>query len=117
MEDFEEKYNLLIKYMLPSVHKCIDKIEFDGFVSGSESLGSKEPKDDFERRMNDRFSEYITPKIKISTKENCKGMRGIDSMGLKGDIFAKLTEIHSTFFNDKKLNANVRYIDIVPFIK
>jgi len=96
MEDFEEKYNLLIKYMLPSVHKCIDKIEFDGFVSGS---------------------EYITPKIKISTKENCKGMRGIDSMGLKGDIFAKLTEIHSTFFNDKKLNANVRYIDIVPFIK
>jgi len=102
MEDFEEKYSLLVKYMVPSVHKCIDKIEFDGFVHGSESLGS---------------NEYITPKIKISTKENCKGMRGIDSMGLKGDIFGKLTEIHSTFFNDKKLNANIRYIDIVPFIK
>lgn len=117
MEDFEEKYSLLIRYMLPSVHKCIDKIEFDGFVPGCESLVSNEPKDDFERRMNDIFNEYITPKIKISTKENCKGMRGVDRMSLKGDIFGKLTEIHSTFFNDKKLNANVRYIDIVPFIK
>jgi len=117
MEDFEEKYSLLVKYMVPSVHKCIDKIEFDGFVSGSESLGSNEPKDDFERRMNDKFNEYITPKIKVSVKEDCKGMRGIGSMGVKGDIFAKLTEIHSTFFNDKKLNANIRYIDMVPFIK
>jgi len=44
-------------------------------------------------------------------------MRGIDSMGLKGDIFGKLTEIHSTYFKDRSLNANVRYIDIVPFIK
>ena len=47
MEDFEEKYSLLVKYMLPSVHKCIDKIEFDGFVSVSESLVRHPPKDDF----------------------------------------------------------------------
>ena len=117
MEDFEEKYGLLVKYMLPSVHRCIDKIEFDGFVSGGESLSVDNPKDDFEKRMNDRFNEYITPKIKISLKERCKGMRGIDSMGLKGDIAGKLSEIHFTYFKDRRLNANMRYIDIVPFIK
>ena len=43
MEDFEEKYSLLVKYMLPSVHRCIDKIEFDGFVSGGESLAVRHP--------------------------------------------------------------------------
>ena len=117
MEDFKEKYGLLVKYMLPSVNRCIDKIEFDGFVSGGESLAIDNPKDEFEKRMNDKFNEYITPKIKISLKERCKRMRGIDSMGLKGDIFGKLTEIHSTYFKDRSLNANVRYIDIVPFIK
>ena len=117
MEDFEEKYGLLVKYMLPSVHRCIDKIKFDGFVSGGESLATDNPKDDFEKRMNDRFNEYITPKIKISLKESCKGISGIQNMGLKGDIAGYLSEIHFTYFKDRKLNANIRYIDIVPFIK
>ena len=117
MDDFEEKYGLLVKYMLPSVNRCIDKIEFDGFVSGGESLAVDNPKDDFEKRMNDRFNEYITPKIKISLKERCKGMRGIDSMGLKGDIAGKLSEIHLTYFNDRRMNANMRYVYIVPYIK
>ena len=46
MEDFEEKYGLLVKYMLPSVNRCIDKIKFDGFVSGGESLATDNPKDE-----------------------------------------------------------------------
>lgn len=117
MEDFEEKYGLLVKYMLPSVNRCIKSVEFDGFVSGRESMLVDNPKNDFEKEMNDRFSVYLTPKIKISLKESCKGISGIQNMGLKGDIAGYLSEIHFTYFEDRKLNANIRYIDIVPFIK
>ena len=113
MNDFEEKYSLLVKYMLPSVNRCIKSVEFDGFVSGRESLGVRNPKDDYERRMNDRFDEYITPKIKVTLADSCKGMRGMDSVGLKGDIAGRLSDIHFTFFVDKKLNSNTNYIYIL----
>ncbi len=116
MDGFKEKYSLLVKYMLPSLHKCIEDVEFDGFVSGQESLVSNtDPKNEFERKMNNQLSTYITPKIKIRLKDSCNKMSGADKMGLKGDVFGKLTEIHSTFFEDRKLNANIRYIDIVPY--
>lgn len=107
MNDFEEKYSLLVKYMLPSVNRCIKSVEFDGFVSGRESLGVRNPKDDYEIRMNDRFDEYITPKIVVRLDDKCKGG---GAMGLKGDITGKLSEIHHAFFEDKKLNANSNYI-------
>ena len=113
MDDFEEKYGLVLKYMVPSAHKCIDKVEVDGFVPGSESLGSNEPKDDFERKMNDKFNEYITPRLKVTLHTCCEYLSGVNSIVLKGDIFGKLTEIHSTFFPDMKLNANIRYIDVI----
>jgi hypothetical protein len=107
MNDFEEKYSLLVKYMLPTVSKCINSVEFDGFVSGRESLGVRNPKDDYERRMNDRFAEYLTPKIVVRLDDKCKGGR---AMGLKEDVAGKLSEIHHTFFEDRKLNANSNYI-------
>ena len=107
MNDFEEKYSLLVKYMLPTVSKCINSVEFDGFVSGRESLGVRNPKDDYERRMNDRFAEYLTPKIVVRLDDKCKGGR---AMGLKEDVAGKLSEIHHTFFEDRKLNAHSNYI-------
>jgi len=113
MNEFEEKYSLLVKYMLPSVNKCIKYVEFDGFVSGRESLATDNPKDEFEIRMNDRFAEYLTPKIKVSLSDSCKGMRGIGSIGLKGDIAGKLSDIHYTFFKDRKLNSNTKFIYVI----
>lgn len=107
MNDFEEKYSLLVKYMLPTVSKCIKSVEFDGFVSGRESLGVRNPKDDYERRMNDRFDEYLTPKIVVRLDDKCKGGR---AMGLKDDVVGKLSEIHHTFFEDRKLNAHSNYV-------
>ncbi len=115
MNDFEEKYSLLVKYMLPSVHRCIDKVEFCGFLPGHETLVSDtKPKNEFEQSMNDMLSRYITPKIKIQLKKSCSNLRGIDKLGIEGDIVGKLGEIHSTFFGDQdlKLNANRRYIEI-----
>lgn len=109
MNDFEEKYSLLVKYMLPTVSKCINSVEFDGFVSGRESLGVRNPKDDYERRMNDRFAEYLTPKIVVRIDDICKGGR---AMGLKDDVAGKLSEIHHTFFEDRKLNAHSNYVYI-----
>ena len=113
MEDFEEKYGLLLKYMIPSAHKCINKVEVDGFVPGSESLSNNNPKDDFERKMNDKLNEYITPRLKVTLHTGCEYLSGVNAIGLKGDIFGKLTEIHSTFFPDTKLNANIRYIEVI----
>jgi hypothetical protein len=109
MNDFEEKYSLLVKYMLPTVSKCIKSVEFEEFVSGRESMGVRNPKDDYERRMNDRFAEYLTPKIVVRLDDMCKGGR---AMGLKDDITGKLSEIHHTFFEDRKLNAHSNYIYI-----
>ena len=111
MKDFEEKYSLLIKYMLPTGKECVKSAEFDGFVSGRESMGTRNPKDDFERRMNDRFAEYLTPKIIVRLHDGCEGMR--NSTGLKADIAGKLSEIHHTFFEDRKLNSNINYIYIL----
>lgn len=113
MNDFEEKYSLLVKYILPSVNGCIKSVEFDEFVSGRESLGTRNPKDEFERRMNDRFDEYLTPKIIVTLSDSCKGIGGIGIIGLKGDIVSKLSEIHHTFFKDRKLNSNNRFIYIL----
>ena len=110
MNDFEEKYSLLVKHMLPSVNRCIKSVEFDGFVSGRESLGVNNPKDDYERRMNDRFDEYLTPKIIVRLNDSCKGMRGIGTMGLKGDIAGRLSNLHHVYFEDRKLNSNTNYI-------
>jgi hypothetical protein len=107
MNDFEKKYSLLVKYMLPTGSKCIKSVEFDGFVSGRESLGTSNPKDDFERRMNDRYDEYLTPKIVVRLENKCKGWA---SAGLKGDIAGKLSDLHHTYFEDMKLNANTNYI-------
>ena len=99
MEDFEERYELLLKYMLPSANKCIDKIAFDGFGS------------DFE------FEGKI-PKIRIQLKDSCKDLKGIDKLGLYGDVAGKLTDIHFTFFEDHNLSVDISkgYMDIVPFI-
>lgn len=113
MNDFEEKYSLLVQYMLPSVNKCIKSVEFNGFVSGRESLGTRNPKDEFERRMNDRFDEYLTPKIIVTLSDSCKGIGGIGIIGLKGDIAGKLSDIHYTFFKDRKLNSNTRFIYVI----
>lgn len=100
MEEFEEKYELLLKYMLPSANKCIDKIAFDGFVQHFE----------FEGKI---------PKIRIQIKDSCKDMRSVDRLGLYGDVSGKLMDIHSTFFEDHKLSVDISkgYMDIVPFIK
>lgn len=116
MKDFEDKYSLLIKYMLPSVHRCIDKVEFDRFVLGPELLGIvTNPKDDYEV---EKYNNLITPKIKVSLKKGCNNLRGIDKLGIEGDIMGKLEEIYSTFFGDQKfeLNTNSRYIDFVPHL-
>jgi len=100
MEEFEEKYELLLKYMLPSANKCIGKIAFDGFVEEFE-FGGK------------------IPKIRIQIKDNCRNMRSVDRLGLYGDVSGKLMEIHSTFFEEHNLSVDISngYMDIVPFIK
>lgn len=108
MNDFEKKYSLLIKYMIPTGTKCVKSAEFIEFVSGRESLGTSNPKNDSERRMNDRFAEYLTPKIIVRLDDNCKGIG--NSINLKSDIVGKISNIHNTFFNDRKLNANSNYI-------
>lgn len=111
MNDFEEKYSLLIKYMIPTGNKCVKSAEFIEFVSGRESLGTDNPKDDYERRMNDRFAEYFTPKIIVRLNDSCKGM-GLP-INLKSDIVGKISDIHNTFFSDRKLNAHSNYIYIL----
>lgn len=111
MEDFEKKYSLLVSYMLPSVNKCIKSVEFDGFVSGRESMMIDNPKDDFEREMNNRFSVYLTPKINVEVIDKCLGWTPF-VMGLKGDIVGKMEELHKTYFPDRKINTNIRYINL-----
>ena len=81
-------------------NKCIDKIAFDGFGS------------DFE------FEGKI-PKIRIQLKDSCKDLKGIDKLGIYGDVANKLMEIHHTFFEDHNLSVVIikGYLDIVPFIE
>ena len=74
--------------MLPSANKCIDKIAFDGFGSDFE----------FEGRI---------PKIRIQLKDSCKDLKGIDKLGLYGDVAGKLTDIHFTFFEDHNLSVDI----------
>ena len=111
MEDFEERYSLLVKYMLPSASDCIKSVAFDGFVSGRESMMIDNPKDDFEREMNDRLSVYITPKINVEVIDDCLSWTPF-VMGLKGDIVGKMQELHDTYFPDRKINTNIRYINL-----
>jgi len=76
MEDFEDKYSLLIKYMLPHTNKCIESVEFDGFVSEYEVLGIiSNPKDEFEPETRDMLNG-ITPKINV---------KGVDKWGKRNN--------------------------------
>jgi len=112
MEDFEEKYSLFIKYMLPPTNKCIKSVEFDGFISGYEVLGViPSPNDEYEPETHDMFNS-ITPKINIEVFDKCLSWTPF-VMGLKGDILGTMIDLHKTYFPDKQINAHIKYINII----
>jgi hypothetical protein len=90
MEDFEEKYNMLMKFLLPRANKCIQSFEKIRFI---------------EKEGN------LIPIIKVNLKQDCLGGYG-KIVGIKGDIFSELIQLNQTYFPKRNINSDIRNIFI-----
>lgn len=113
MNDFEEKYKTLIQWMLPQAHRCIKYIEVVGFEEGAFTRMGKRPETDEQKKTFASLDDSITPVINVTMDNDCFSGGSLLNMALKGDIFSKMMDLHQTYFPDRKLNANMSFINIL----
>ena len=113
MKDFEEKYKTLIKFMLPQANKCIKSVEVVGFEEGALTQRGNRPKSDEDKKMFASPDDSITPVVNVTMDDICFSGGSMLNMVLKSDIFTKMLDLHDLYFPDRKLNANIRFINIL----
>ena len=113
MNDFEEKYKTLMKYMLPQADKCIKSVEVVGFEEGAFTQQGKRPKSDEDKKMFASPDDSITPVINVTMDNECFSGGAMLNMVLRSDIFTKMLDLHELYFPDRKLNANIGFINIL----
>jgi len=94
MNDFEEKYGTLIKWMLPQSNRDIKSVEFVEFKETS-------------------LVGYLTPVINVTVDKDSFSDGPFLKMALKGDVFIKMLDIHETYFPERKLKANIKFINLI----
>ena len=105
MNDFENKYKILMTFLLPQSNKCINSVEFVEFKKGITNVIDNEiPKD---------INEYLTPVFNFTVDNDCFSGGAFLNMALKGDIISKMMYLHETYFPERKLDANVKYINLL----
>jgi hypothetical protein len=113
MNDFEEKYKTLMKYMLPQADKCIKSVEVVGFEEGAFTRKGKRPETDYELKTFASLDDSITPVINVTMDNECFSGGAMLNMVLRSDIFTKMLDLHELYFPDRKLNANINFINIL----
>lgn len=113
MKDFEEKYKTLMKFMLPQANKCIKSVEVVGFEEGAFTRKGKRPETDYELKTFTSLDDSITPVVNVTMDNICFSGGALLNMALKGDVFTKMLDLHELYFPDRKLNANIRFINIL----
>ena len=113
MNDFEEKYKTLMKYMLPQADKCIKSVEVVGFEEGAFTRKGKRPETDYELKTFASLDDSITPVINVTMDNECFSGGAMLNMVLRSDIFTKMLDLHELYFPDRKLNANIGFINIL----
>lgn len=113
MNDFEEKYKTMMKFMLPQANKCIKSVEVVGFEEGALTQRGKRPKSDEEKKMFASPDDSITPVVNVTVDNICFPGGAFLTMALRGDVFTKMLDLHELYFPDRKLNANISFINIL----
>ena len=113
MNDFEEKYKTLMKFLLPQANKCIKSVEVVGFEEGSFTRKGKRPETDYELKTFASLDDSITPVINVTMDNKCFSGGAMLNMVLRSDIFTKMLDLHELYFPDRKLNANIGFINIL----
>ena len=113
MNDFEEKYKTLMKWMLPQANKCIKSIEVVGFEEGAFTRKGKRPETDEQKKTFASLGDRITPVVNVTMDNDCFSGGALLNMALKGDVFTKMMDLHQLYFPDRKLNANIGFINIL----
>jgi hypothetical protein len=51
--------------------------------------------------------------VNVTMDNICFSGGALLNMALKGDVFTKMLDLHELYFPDRKLNANIRFINIL----
>ena len=102
-----------MKWMLPQANKCIKSIEVVGFEEGAFTRMGKRPKSDEQKKTFASLDDSITPVINVTMDNECFSGGPLLNMALKGDVFTKMLDLHELYFPDRKLNANISFINIL----
>ena len=113
MNEFEEKYKTLMHWMLPQAHRCIKSIEIVGFKEGAFTRMGKRPETDYELKTFASLDDSITPVVNVTMDNECFSGGALLNMGVKADVFSKMMDLHQLYFPDRKLNANIGFINIL----
>jgi len=99
MEEFKEKYNMLMKYLLIPANKCIESIEPIEF----KTFGDLYPADG--------NNDGLVPIISVKIKERCE-LGGLKRIAIKSDIFQKLVHLDKTYFPEWNIIEDIDMIKI-----
>ncbi len=88
MEDLEEKYSLLMGFLLPRVHKCIESIDPIKLVERG---------------------PFLEPHININIKDGCQVM---GKLALRGDVFGEMINLNDLYFPNRNIIGVIDYIKI-----
>ena len=99
MEEFKEKYNMLMKYLLIPANKCIESIDPIEF----KTFGELYP--------TDGDNDGLVPIITVNIKEHCE-ISGLKRVAIKSDIFQKLVHLDKTYFPEWNIIEDIDMIKI-----
>ena len=100
MTELEEKYNLLMGFLLPRVNKCIDSFDEIKLVQ-IKLLGDSS------------LLPILEPRIKINVKSDCLSNEGYNGkLALRGEVFGEVLHLNELYFPDSNIVAVIDYITV-----
>lgn len=99
MEEFKEKYIMLMGYLLVTANKCIQSID----TIELKRFGDLYP--------TDPDNHGLVPIIKINIREECE-LRGLNRIVIKSDIFHKLVNLDKMYFSGWNIIEDIDMIKL-----